>query len=138
MRHTSHASLCLLLICAFSSAQADTLYKCSEKGSDSVLFTNQRVSGKNCVVLSNTPSSSSSTSSGPRPRASGTPTPSDFPRVSTDTQKERDTNRRTILEQELAIEQRNLDEARKSGNTAKVQLHERNILALQKEISNLK
>lgn len=120
-----------------ASLMADTLYKCTEKGSESVLFTNQRVSGKHCTVLSHTASGATG-SGGTRPRAASTPTPSDFPRVSSDTQRERDGGRRTILEQELANEQRNLDEARKGNNSNKVQLHERNITALQKEIANLK
>jgi hypothetical protein len=120
------------LLCG--TAMADTLYKCTDKSSDTVLFTNQHVTGKRCVVVSNV------RSSGPTggPKASGAPTPSDFPRVSSATQKERDGGRRTILDQELASEQRNLDEAKKAGNANKAQLHERNITALQKEIANLK
>lgn len=128
---------CSLLLLA-ASAHADTLYKCTDKQTDAVLFTNQKVSGKQCVALSTISSGSSSGSSVPRPRAASNPTPADFPRIAPDTQRERDGNRRTILEQELANEQRLLDEAKKSGNTTKAQLHERNILALQKELANLK
>lgn len=122
-----------------STAMADTLYKCTDKSTDTVLYTNQRVAGRQCTVISNVktgPSGTSNTSAAPR--ASATPTPGDFPRVNSDTQKERDGGRRTILEQELASEQRNLDEAKKANNTNKAQLHERNITALQKEIANLK
>jgi hypothetical protein len=121
-----------------STAMADTLYKCVDKATDTVLFTNQRVSGKSCTVISSTPvNSGAATSNTPR-RASATPTPSDFPRVSSTMQKERDGGRRTILEQELVNEQRHLDEARKGSNSNKTQLHERNIAALQKELANLK
>lgn len=115
---------------------ADTLYKCVDKSTDTVLYTNQRSGNKQCTMVSNVKSGPTA-SAGPT-RASATPTPSDFPRVSGDTQKERDGGRRTILEQELASEQRNLGEAKKSNNTNKAQLHERNIAALQKEIANLK
>jgi hypothetical protein len=101
-----------------------------------VLFTNQRVSGKQCTIVSSFTSSTSGISNTRKPSAN--PTPNDFPRVNSETQKERDGGRRTILEQELASEQRNLDEARKASNTNKAQLHERNITALQKEIANLK
>lgn len=134
-------ALLLMLGALSGSAMADTLYKCTDKSSDSVLFTNQRVANKQCSVLSRIEGGSGSGSSAtnsPRPRAASNPTPSDFPRVSSDTQKERDGGRRTILEQELANEQRNLDEAKKSNNANKAQLHERNIAALQKELSNLK
>lgn len=84
-----------------------------------------------------------------------------FPRVDPGTQKARDTDRRRILETELSTEQRSLEAARKeldeqesvrNGNERnyqkfldrvqpykdKVQLHERNIEALQREISNLR
>ncbi|GLT22970.1 hypothetical protein GCM10007933_24310 [Zoogloea oryzae] len=77
------------------------------------------------------------------------------------TQKARDTDRRRILEEELATEQKSLEAARKEleeqesvryGNERnyqklldrvqpykdKVQLHERNIEALRREISNLR
>ena len=133
-------ALLLMLGALSGSAMADTLYKCTDKSSDSVLFTNQRVANKQCTVLSRIEggSGSGSTTNSSRPRAASNPTPSDFPRVSSDTQKERDGGRRTILEQELANEQRNLDEAKKSSNANKAQLHERNIAALQKELSNLK
>jgi hypothetical protein len=116
------------------SATADTLYKCTDKASDTTLYTNQRVSGRQCTIVSSIKSSPS----GLAPKSSATSTPGDFPRVSSNTQKERDGGRRTILEQELASEQRNLDEAKKANNINKAQLHERNIAALQKEIANLK
>lgn len=121
------------LICG--TAVADTLYKCTDKASDMVLYTNQRVSGRQCTIVS---SVKSGVSGGAPARAAAAPTPNDFPRVSSDTQRERDGGRRTILEQELANEQRNLEDAKKANNGNKAQLHERNIAALQKEIANLK
>lgn len=125
----------LLLPCLLAgTAMADTLYKCTDKASDTLLYTNQRVSGRQCTIVS----SVKSTSPAMTPRASATPSPAGFPRVSSDAQKARDGGRRTILEQELGTEQRNLDEARKANNINKTQLHERNIAALQKEIANLK
>ena len=81
------------------------------------------------------------------------PTPAGFPRVQEDAQKARDGDRRHILEQELAAEQRNLEQARKelagqqsAGVSAerltpyrdRVGQHERNIQAIQKELGNLK
>jgi hypothetical protein len=93
-------------------------------------------------------------------------TPSDFPKVDGDTQKERDAMRRKILENELASEEKNLDEARRNleeaspevfrgpdgktfRNVAKyeektktlaeqVDLHEKNVSALKAELAKLK
>jgi hypothetical protein len=115
-------------------ASADTLYKCVDKTSDSVLFTNQKVGGKKCTVMSQVSDSGVSS----KPRSAATPTPADFPKVTDDTQRARDNNRRTILELEMANEQKFLEDARKTGDTSKAQLHERNVAALQKEIGNLK
>lgn len=131
-------TLALISALFCSTAMADTLYKCVDKAAETVLYTNQRVSGKQCSVVSSISSGSSFGSAPAARKASANPTPSDFPRVSNDAQKERDGGRRTILEQELASEQRNLDEAKKASNSNKAQLHERNIAALQKEIANLK
>ena len=95
------------------------------------------------------------------------PTPADFPRVNENQQRARDNDRRAILEQELASEEKNLDsakkqlaeqeaqvlpderiagggikgaqrEARLQGFRDKVQLHERNIESIRREIGNLK
>jgi len=86
--------------------------------------------------------------------AAANPTPGSFPKVQEDTQKARDGDRRHILEQELAAEQRNLDQSRKElGEQERavgdkpdrllpykdsVAQHERNIQAIQKELNNLK
>jgi hypothetical protein len=88
-----------------------------------------------------------------------TPTPSNFPKVDAATQKGRDDVRRKVLTEELATEQRLLDEARTAyANGAPpptaeernmpqryaervvrlkqaVSLHEKNIEALQKELA---
>lgn len=84
-----------------------------------------------------------------------------FPRVDADTQRGRDAERRRILEQELAAEQRRLQAARKTleeqesvrhgheqnyqrfldrvqPHREAVSSHERNIQAIQQEISNLR
>jgi len=141
-----------------TSAWAD-VYKCVDADGH-VTYTNARSAAKNCKVLSQ--DQRVSTVPG---RA--TPSPAGFPRVDADTQRSRDSERRGILDQELANEIRNLDQARKdlaeqeanprpdernvggSINQAKLQervrpwrdrvaLHERNVEALRKEIANLK
>jgi hypothetical protein len=90
-----------------------------------------------------------------------TPTPANFPRIDDATQKKRDNVRRSVLEEELASEQKNLEEARRqlasgekplAGEDAAapaylarvkqlrstVERHQRNIAAIQKEISTVR
>lgn len=142
-------------------AQADTLYKCKDEETGQVLYTNQKGSAKNCIILSRDQPISTFT---PPPRAAGAakaPTPGDFPKVDGDTQKSRDGDRRKILEQELATEQQNLEKSRKDlaeqeaqrpGNEQnfqkaqerlqpyrdRVALHDRNVEALKRELATLK
>ncbi len=140
------------------AAHAD-VFKCVDADGH-VTYTNAKTTAKGCKALSQ--DQRVSTVPG---RA--TPSPSSFPRVDADTQRSRDSDRRNILENELATEQRNLDSAKKDLaeqeatarpdernvgggiNQAKLQervrpwkdriaLHERNIEALRKEIANLK
>lgn len=100
------------------------------------------------------------------PRKSGggkssakTPSPSNFPRIDSGTQQKRDGVRRSILEEELTSERKNLDEAGRrlsagekplAGENAAspayqarikqlrdaMQNHERNIAAIQKELGS--
>lgn len=97
----------------------------------------------------------------PAPQSGASVGAAGFPRIDSGTQKARDGDRRRILDQELSTEQRSLDAARREldeqesarngadRNSAraaervqpfrdKVQLHERNIEALRREISNLR
>ena len=135
---------------------ADTLYKCTD-AEGRTTYTNTKGSAKSCTVLSRDQPVSSFAAPKARSNASA-PTPGDFPKVGAGEQKVRDGDRRAILDQELATEQKSLDEARKTlaqqevtapGGQARgperlkpyqdtVQLHERNVEALKKEIGNLK
>lgn len=86
-----------------------------------------------------------------------TPSPASFPRIDSGTQQKRDDVRRTILEEEISSERKNLDEAKRrlilgekplvGDNAAStqfvarlkqlrdaVQNHERNMAAIQKEL----
>lgn len=90
-----------------------------------------------------------------------TPTPANFPRIDSNTQKKRDDVRRTVLEEELASEIKNLDDAKhqltqgekplpgeKADSQAyksrvqqlrsAVERHERNISAIRREIGNIR
>ena len=99
--------------------------------------------------------------SAPQSGASSAPSPGGFPRVEPSVQKARDNDRRGILEKEMATEQKALEAAQKElaeqeavryGDERnyqkvldrlqpykdKVQMHERNIEALRRELANLR
>ena len=142
-------------------ARAD-VYKCVDEAGH-VTYTNTKTSGKGCSTLARD-QAVSSVPSGSRPAAVGAPQNgassggAGFPRVDTGTQRARDGDRRRILEGELSAEQKSLDAARQEldeqqlsryANGAaggerlqsgkdKVQLHERNVEALRREIGNLR
>jgi hypothetical protein len=132
-------------------AAASTLYKCTDE-SGVVLYTNQKTPKKNCTVISvqlpPAPKTGAASGGHAAPRAAANPTPGDFPRVSNNEQKARDTDRRAILERELVSEQASLEKARQAlgsnpGQASPsardtVTLHERNIEALNKELSKLR
>lgn len=67
-----------------------------------------------------------------------TRTPADFPKVDGETQKGRDGTRRKILEDELSAEQKLLEEAKQNQQSSEVSVHQKNIDALNSEISKLK
>ncbi|HLO63143.1 MAG TPA: DUF4124 domain-containing protein [Azonexus sp.] len=145
--------LTLLVVAMPLSAMAQTIYKCTDASGGVVISNNSRIE-KNCKAIVSGPEN---TLPAPKARPAGAaanPSPAGFPRVGEDTQKSRDGDRRHILEQELAGEQRNLELAKKelaeqeaakggpSDRTApykdRVSQHERNIQAIQKELGNLK
>ena len=149
----TRSPLALLIALLPLSASAQTIYKCID-ANGGTLISNSRIE-KNCKAIASTPENS--IPAPPRAKPAGpasAPTPSGFPRVQEETQKARDGDRRHILEQELAGEQRNLEQAKKdlleqettrggpSERTApyrdRVGQHERNIQAIQKELANLK
>jgi len=147
-----------LFALAAQPAWAD-IYKCTDaKGH--VTYSN--VATKGCSRLNLDPVSTIPVAK-PAPRAA---TPSDFPKVEAGEQKARDNDRRRILEQELATEQASLEAARKRlveaevpqpgdrnvGGTInqarlqervqplrdQIQLHERNLEALRREMQSLR
>ncbi len=158
----------LLLLAALSCsplARAD-IFKCVDEAGH-ITYTNSRASGKGCTVLSrdqavsSVPGGSGLARPAPAPQSGASVGAAGFPRIDSGTQKARDGDRRRILDQELSTEQRSLDAARREldeqesarngadRNSAraaervqpfrdKVQLHERNIEALRREISNLR
>jgi hypothetical protein len=154
------------LALACSSARAD-IWECMDE-SGNKRFTNIKAEAKGCKMLVVAPPN---TVASPKPSSKGVPgepakgasasTPANFPKVDTDTQKQRDNDRRKILDQELANEQRLLDQARKEladqesqrlGSERnfqrvlerlepfkkKVKLHEDNIANLKRELAGTK
>ncbi|MDR2032728.1 MAG: DUF4124 domain-containing protein [Azoarcus sp.] len=143
----------LALVLAPLSASAQ-VYKCIEDNGR-ISYTNNRGNNKKCTALDNAPAVSSlPASSFTRPQVS-------FPKVSSDTQRERDKARRQVLENELADETAALEEAKRAlaeqegirlggeknyqrvldrlqPYRSDVERRERNIEALNKEISGLR
>ena len=103
----------LIVLAAFLAAlpvRADVMYQCvDESGHKSFSNIKSSAKGAKCTAMD-----LGAPVAVPAPKAAAkTPTPSTFPKVDDNTQKSRDTDRRRILESELAAEQRNLEEARK-------------------------
>lgn len=154
----------VLFVLAAAPVFADVMYQCvDDAGHKTFSNIKSQARGAKCTAMDmGTPVSV------PAARAaSKTPTPSTFPKVDENSQKSRDADRRRILEGELGAEQKNLEQAKKdlleqeaqvlpsermqggaiSGGKVqervqpykdKVALHERNVEAIQKEISKLR
>ncbi len=133
------------------SASAQTIYKCVD-GNGGTTYASSRID-KHCKVISTGAENSMPAPPRAKPASAAShPSPSSFPRVQEDTQRTRDGDRRHILEQELAGEQRNLEQAKKDlaeqeatrgvpsdrvePYRERVSQHERNIQAIQKELAN--
>jgi len=133
----------------------NTIYKCTDAGGGT-LISNTRVD-KSCKAVVTGPDNAMPA---PKNRAAATPTPASFPKVAEDQQKARDNDRKRILEQELAGEQKSLEQAKRelaeqesakpSGESQqrgldrlqpyrdRVAQHERNIAAINKELGAVK
>ncbi len=153
----------LLLIAAVVAlpVHAQTIYKCVD-ANGGTLISNTKMD-KNCRAIVSGPDSSLPPPKG-KVGASGAaanPSPAGFPKVQEDAQKARDNDRKRILEQELANEQRSLEQAKKElaeqeavrmGDERnyqkvldrlqpykdRVAQHERNIQAINKELGALR
>lgn len=153
-----------VLAWSVSPVAADVIYHCvDERGHRS--FSNiPPIPSKNLKCTSMNMGGASAPAPSPKaaPKPAALPaTPAGFPKVEENVQKARDNDRRRILENELEAERNNLAQAKKAlaeqaavrpgdeRNTPrgperlqtykdKVDLHERNIEAIQKEIGNLR
>jgi len=145
------AVILLVAVCA-GRAHAE-IWECIDKESGAKRYTNIKAEARGCRALHLEP-----VNNAPRPRSERT---ANFPSVDDDTQRQRDADRRRILDLELAQEEQLLDEARKElaeqetvrtgdeRNYARVtgrlepyqravRLHEDNVANLKKEIGNIK
>lgn len=110
------AILAWLLLLLSAPVGAD-IYECMEPNGNK-LFTSdpKEARAKGCKAMNLGPANTIS-STKPQPKSgtssSATSTPKDFPRVDKDTQKQRDSDRRKLLEQELANEEKLLAQAKK-------------------------
>ncbi len=148
-----------------ATARAD-IWECVDS-SGNKRFTNLKSESAGCKPMNLPPVSTVPAPKPPAPAARGAEakpqaaTPGSFPKVDAPTQQQRDAERRKILEQELANEQKLLDQARKElaeqeavrlGSERnyqrvldrlepfqkKVALHENNIANLRKELGALR
>src|ERR1700752_1114654 len=148
----------LLLIGLLAPTARADIWECVD-ANGSKRFTNIKAEAKGCKVLNVSPPNT--VTSPPKPQGKNTATPSSFPKVEPDIQRQRDTDRRKILDQELAGEEKLLDQARKElaaqeavrlGSERnyqrvlerlepykkKVKLHEDNVASLKRELANAK
>ena len=146
-----HLALTLISALLAGTAYAD-IWECVD-GSGNKRFTNIRSEAGGCRMLDVGP-----TNTVPGGKAQARAAPPGFPKVDGETQKQRDNDRRKILEQELANEQKLLEQARNElavqdsmrlGSERnyqrvldrlepyqkKVKLHEDNITNLRRELA---
>lgn len=146
--------LILFLVLLASGVHAE-IYECIDANGNK-RFTNIPSEAKGCKLLDIGPMN---TVPAPKPQAKSATAPGNFPKVDPQTQKQRDADRRRILEQELANEQKLLEQARKElaeqesvrlGSERnyqrvldrlepyqkKVKLHEDNVANLNRELAN--
>lgn len=155
------AAALLTAAAAVVGAQSEVMYQCVDEQGHKT-FSNVKLADKEikCAPLDLGPPVSVPAAT-PRTPARTTPTPPGFPKVGDTDQKERDADRRRILENELQAERQNLEQARKdvaeqenirTGDERNYQrvlerlepyknkaaLHERNIDAIEKELDKLR
>ncbi|MDR1934985.1 MAG: DUF4124 domain-containing protein [Candidatus Accumulibacter sp.] len=162
MKLFREVSIASALLATVSAAHAaDVMYQCVDpQGRKTFSNVKPADKGSKCTALNLEPLNPVPAPSKP-PGKNTSPSPAGFPKVGESIQKERDNDRRRILENELQAEQKNLDQARKdlaeqesirSGDEKndakvldrlepyknKVALHERNIEAIEKELDKLR
>jgi hypothetical protein len=167
MNKQKHLFFACLTALLFPLAGYAEIYKhVDEEGR--VTYSNVKLKGSKKLNLEPADTNFGTNTSSEAKPASNQVTPKDFPNVNAETQKNRDNSRKQILLSELASEKQALEEAKKAyeeGNAnpevartpsggirrnyvkfqekmeklqANVDVHQRNIELLEKEISNIK
>jgi hypothetical protein len=151
-----------LAVALFAPAAVAEIWECTDAMGNK-RFTNIESEAKGCRLLKMPPLTTVPAVKPKQPpkASASTPTPGNFPRVEADTQRDRDAERRRILEQELANEEMLLQKARQELEAQesvrlgsernyqrvldrlepyqkKVQLHEGNVANLKKELANFR
>ena len=143
-----------VLFCAVSLPARGEIYECVDQNGTK-RFTNIVADARGCKALN-----IGSVASAPAPQTAPAPkpqvrvpqavtTPASFPRVERQVQRERDNDRRRILEHELVQEEKLLADAQKELSQRahdgsddslqkKVRLHATNVASLRKEISKIR
>jgi hypothetical protein len=153
--------VCLVGFCALPLAADAQIFECVDEGGTK-RFTNIAAEAKGCKALNILPMEPPPVP--PAPPGTATPrtqrpgsvppaTSTNFPRVDRATQQARDNDRRRILEQELGVEQKLLDDARRElaadhaagaqptrieAHRKRIRVHEENLASLRREISSLR
>ena len=154
-------SLIVAWFLMLSSGLYAEIYECMEPDGNKLFTDNVKTAkAKGCKAMNLGPPNTVTVPAS-KPQGKAVATPSNFPRVDTDTQRQRDSDRRRILEQELGNEERLLGQARKElaeqesvrlGSERnyqrvldrlepykkKVKLHEDNVASLKRELAGAK
>ena len=154
---------CVIAVLLLTRPVSAEIFECVD-ASGNKRFTNVKADAQGCRAMNLPPISSVSggrPSNGPKASVSSSPSPANFPKVDPKSQKQRDLDRRKILEAELANEEKALAIARKElteqegirlGSERnyqrvldrlepykkKASLHENNVSNLRKELSALR
>lgn len=165
----SYLSLFLLAFFTSAIAQAEIYKQVDAEGN--VTYSNVKLKGAKKLALEPADTSfgngNNATSPAPRAPQAKTPTPSSFPKVDANTQNQRDSKRKDILQAELESEKKALESAKKAhaegaqnpevykgadgktfrnvakfdekmqGLQTQIDVHQRNIELLTKEIGNI-
>ena len=125
------------LLCAstvlFTALSWADVYKCTgDGGAPTFVDSNTKANYKNCqlIIRDNGTQAASNKQQ--------TTTPSNFPKIDKQTQNQRDDKRKAILLSELDTEEKALASARSQNSPLDVDMHQKNIQLLQKEIGALK
>jgi hypothetical protein len=159
--HNTHLKLLLTLLLTSLSAHAE-IYKIVAPNGE-VTYTDKAVKGSKKLDLGPMPTSTPTLTNKSTHTTSSrnASTPSDFPRIDSNTQNQRDSLRRRVLSEELRTEEQALEDAvsaKKDGEALRtgekasspsyltridkldhtIKLHRDNINALRKELSTVK